>query len=130
MQPGFDPSTIPGYQAALDNSSQSILRKLSAQGGNPWGSPGALIEANKAIVAGTALPAIQSYQTLNSQSGGLSSMTPAANANQSAAIGSQGNLYNSLGAAAANVTAPPQYTLQDFMKHIMQNQGGTNYANP
>ncbi len=125
MAPGFDPNAIPGYSAALDNSANAILRKLSATSGNPYGSPGALIEANKAVVSGTALPAIQQYQLLNSQSGGLSSMTPAANANQSAAIGSQGNLYNSLGAAAANVTAPPAFNLADYMRQLT---GGTANA--
>ncbi len=118
MQQGFDPNSIPGYQAALDNSSQAILRKLSATGGNPFGNPGGLIEANKAIVAGTALPAIQNYQLLNSSSGGLTSMTPAANANQSAAIGSTGNTWNSLGAATAAATAPPAFDLASFMKQF------------
>lgn len=117
MQQGFDPASIPGYQAAVDNSMQAMLRKLSTQG-SPFGNPGGLIEANKAVIAGTALPAIQNYQNLNSSAGGLNSMAGSGNANLSNAIASQGNAYNSLGAAAANVTAQPQFTLADFMKQF------------
>lgn len=61
MTPGFDPNSIPGYAGALDTASKSILARLSARDGNPFGSPGGLIQANKDIVSGTALPAINEY---------------------------------------------------------------------
>lgn len=123
MTPGFDPTTIPGYSGAVDSAMQAMLRKLSTSG-NPFGQPGALIEANKAIISGTALPAIRDYQSLNSSSGGLSTTAPAANTNSTNAITSSGNTWNSLGAAASNVTSPA-FSLSDYFKNLT---GGNNYA--
>ncbi len=115
MTPGFDPTTIPGYSGALDTASQSILRKLSATGGNPYGNPGGLIEANKAIVSGTALPAVQEYQRLNAGTGGIANLTAAAPAASSSAIGSNTNFYNALGAGISTLTNP-QSSLADLYK--------------
>ncbi|WP_460992138.1 hypothetical protein, partial [Staphylococcus aureus] len=62
MTPGFDPMSIPGYSGAVDTTSKSLLAKLSASGGNPFGNPGGLIDANKQIVSVPDLPAIENYQ--------------------------------------------------------------------
>lgn len=69
MTPGFDPTSIPGYSGAVDTASKSLLARLSATGGNPFGQPGGLIDANKQIIAGTALPAINNYQAMNLNAG-------------------------------------------------------------
>lgn len=116
MKPGFDPTTIPGYAGALDSTSQAILRKLSTQG-NPYGSPGGLIEANKAIVSGTALPAINEYQRLNANTGFGSSMNAALGL-QTQGIGADKNIYDALGYGLGQLTAPPKTDLASLLKSL------------
>jgi PPE-repeat protein len=117
MTPGFDPMSIPGYAGALDTASKSILAKLSATGGNPFGQPGQLIDANKQIVAGTALPAVNEYQRLNLSAGGLGNLNAAIPALQQGAIGQQGNVLNSVG-YGLNAIANPQPSLADMIKAL------------
>ena len=116
MTPGFDPMSIPGYSGALDTASKGILARLSAQGGNPFGNPGGLIDANKQIVAGTAMPAINEYQRQNANAGFGASMN-AAIPLQTAAIGQEGNVLNALG-YGLNAVANPQPTLADMIKGL------------
>lgn len=121
MTPGFDPTSIAGYQGALDTASQSILRKLSATGGNPYGNPGGLIEANKQIVSGTAMPIIQNYQNQNANTGGLGALAAAYPSTQAAATQSGSNVYNALGNAAGEAFNPkqtPAQSLADIYKLI------------
>lgn len=106
MTAGFDPTTIPGYSGALDSASQSAMRALSATGGNPYGNPGGLEAAQKQIINGTALPAIQNYQALNGASGGYSALNGAFNQTATQAIGSNSAVLSGLGAAANNVLNP------------------------
>lgn len=113
MTPGFDPSTIPGYQGAVDNAMQAMLRKLSTQG-NPFGNPGGLIEANKAVVAGTALPALQNYQGQNAASGGFGTYNAAAPGAAQASLGADNNFYNAIGGGIANLTNP-RSSLEDLL---------------
>ena len=113
MAPGFDPMSIPGYEGALDTASKSILAKLSASGGNPFGNPGGLIDANKQIVSGTALPAIQEYQRLNAGTGFGTTLTAAGGYDRDA-IGAQANIWNAAGAGAADVLNPPQTLAQQL----------------
>lgn len=117
MTPGFAATSIPGYQGAVDTASESILRKLSATGGNPFGNPGGLIEANKAIISGTALPAINEYQRLNANTGFGASMN-AAVPFQTAAIGSEGNALNALGYGLGQLTQPPKQDLASLLRQL------------
>lgn len=117
MSPGFDPTSIPGYSGALDTASRGLLARLSTQG-NPYGSPGGLIEANKQIVAGTALPAVQEYQRLNANTGFGNSMNAALNL-QTGAIGEDANKYNALGYGLNQVTQP-QTTFDSLIKSLRQ----------
>lgn len=108
MSPGFDPYTsIAGYKSAVDDASNSQMRALSTQG-NPFGNPGGLIEAQKKVVAGTALPATQNYQNQNAAAGGLSQLAGAAPGIAQQSIGSGSGAYSALGSAAANVLNPQQ----------------------
>lgn len=116
MSPGFDPTTIPGYSGALDTASQSILRKLSTQG-NPFGNPGGLIEANKAVVSGTALPAIQQYQNQNANTGALGQLAGSVAGANTAATNANSNVYSDLGSAFGAVTNPPT-SLSDLLKSL------------
>ena len=121
MSPNFDPMSMPGYKGALDTASQSILAKLSAAGGNPFGNPGGLIEANKQIVSGTAMPAINEYQRLNANTGFGSSMNAALGL-QTQGIGADANTLNALG-YGINALTNPQPSLADLLKQL----GGSGY---
>jgi len=101
---GFDPMSIPGYAGALDSTSQAVMRKLSTQG-NPYGNPGGLIEANKAIVSGTALPAINSYINQQSNAGGLGALASAAPMTSTAAINNQAGIGTGIGDAIRSVSS-------------------------
>ena len=117
MTPGFDPTSIPGYAGALDSTSKSVLARLSATGGNPFGNPGGLIDANKQIVAGTALPAVQEYQRLNANTGFGSSMNAAVPL-QTAAAGQNTNAFNAIGSGLSSIANPPQMSLSDIFKTL------------
>lgn len=116
MSPGFNPMSIPGYAGALDSTSKSVLARLSASGGNPFGNPGGLIDANKQIVAGTALPAINEYQRLNANTGFGNSMNGAMNLQQQA-IGADGGALNALGYGLNSLTST-QPSLADLYRQI------------
>ncbi len=113
MSAGFDPNSIPGYAGALDSASKSILARLSAGGGNPFGNPGGLIDAQKQIVSGTAMPAINEFQRLNAATGFGQTLNSAGGFGQSA-IGAQGNIYNAVGAGLNDVLNPPQTLAQQL----------------
>lgn len=122
MSPGFDVNSIPGYKGAVDTASETLLRRLSATGGNPFGNPGGLIEANKAIISGTALPAYNEYARLNANTGFGSSMNAAVPL-QTAAIGSDANSLNALGYGLGQLTQPPKQDLASLLKQY-QGFGG------
>ena len=98
----------------MDTAANALQRRLSTQG-NPYGNPGGQIEANKQILAGTALPAIQNYQNQNANTGGLGALAAAYPQTQTAAVGSNANIYNSIGSAIGNVTNT-QTSLADLYK--------------
>lgn len=118
MTPGFQASSIPGYQVALDDAMNSQLRGLSAVGGNPFGNPGGLIEAQKKVIAGTQLPAIQEYQRLNLGAGGQANLNAAVPGLQTGAIGADSNTFNALGYGLGALTQPKQQSLSDLLKQF------------
>src|SRR2546430_17633495 len=103
MSPGFDPNSIPGYSGAIDSASKGLLARLAATGGNPYGNPGGLIEANRQLISGTALPAIEAYQRMNAGTGGYAGFNAAAPGAATAQIGAQGGVYNSVGSGLASL---------------------------
>lgn len=105
MTPGFNPTSIPGYAGALDTASKSILARLSASGGNPFGNPGGLIDAQRQLVSGTALPAISEYQRLNANTGFGNSMNAAAGLSRDA-IGTDRGITTALASGLGDLTAP------------------------
>ena len=117
MTPGFDVTSIPGYSGAVDTSMETLLRKLSATSGNPFGNPGGLIEANKAVIAGTALPAVSEYQRLNLAGGGLASLNAAVPGFDLSSIGAESNIWKSFGDVAGSVFNPPT-TLEQLFKQL------------
>ena len=121
MTPGFDPSSMPGYTEAIDSSMNSMLRGLSTKG-NPFGNPGALMEANKYVVGNTALPALNEYRRLNANTGFGSSMNAALGL-QTQGIGADANSLNALG-YGINALTSPQNSLTDLLR-----QGGWNLNN-
>jgi hypothetical protein len=117
MTPGFDPTSIPGYSGAVDTASRGVLARLAASGGNPWGNPGGLIEANRQIISGTALPAIEDYQRLNAGTGGYAGFNAAAPSISTAGIGAQGGVYNAVGSGLASLTNP-QPSIYDTLARL------------
>ncbi len=124
FSPNWNPLNMPGLQPALDVTSDTILRRLSATGGNPYGNPGGLIEANKAIAGGVTLPAIQNYRNQNASTGGYGAFNTMAagggntNALNLAAGGADTNTWNALGSAASSVFNPQPAPMQwsDLLK--------------
>lgn len=121
MQPGFDPMSIPGYAGAVDTASKGLLARLSATGGNPFGNPAGLVQANKDIISGTALPAISDYQRTNLAGGGVANMSAAVPSLDTAAIGKTGDVYSSLG-YGLNAATNPNPSLADQLR-ALQLQG-------
>lgn len=117
MSPGFDPTTIPGYSGAVDTASKGVLARLAATGGNPYGNPGGLIEANKQIISGTALPAIDAYQRLNAGTGGYAGFNAAAPGMATSQVGAQGGIYNAVGSGLAGLLSP-QPSLLDTLRGL------------
>jgi hypothetical protein len=67
-QPGFDIfQADPALQGAVDQTSNSLLRRLSTSG-NPFDNPGGLMEAQKYVNQNVALPQLNTYR---SQLGGF-----------------------------------------------------------
>jgi len=114
--PGFSMTSDPGYQDALDQVTKAMLHKLSVTG-NPAGSPNALQQILHDVNAQFAYPALQQYRQLNAGQGGIIPLTSAAPQFANAAIGSQGNVYNALGGAAADIFNPPS-SLDKLMKQF------------
>jgi hypothetical protein len=110
MTPGFEPTSIPGFQGAIDTSTQTLLRQLSAQGGNPYGNPGGLAEVQKYITGSVGLPAIQQYQNQNASTGGYGAFNTAAPGSMTTAANSAGNIYNVLGNGINSLLNPPSPT--------------------
>lgn len=117
MTPGFDVNSIPGYSGAVDTASKNILARLSATGGNPFGNPAGLVQANKDIISGTALPAISEYQRLNLAGGGQANLNAAVPGLETSSIGQTGNVYNSLG-YALNAATNPTPSLADTIRAL------------
>jgi len=114
--PGFSMTSDPGYQDALDQVTKAMLHKLSVTG-NPAGSPNALQQILSDVNSQFAYPALQQYRQLNAGQGGIIPLTSAAPQFANAAIGSQGNVYNALGGAAADIFNPPS-SLDKLMKQF------------
>jgi len=126
MQPGFDPyASIGGYRGAVDTANDSLLRRLSANGGNPFGNPGGLIEAQKQVINGTALPAIQNYQQQNANSGGLSNLSGAYTGIAQAGINAGGGVQQGLGSALAGLTGAGNQ-IPPWLQQLIGNNGSGN----
>jgi len=104
--PNFDIKTLPGLQQSMDTSADTLLRKLSATGGNPYGNPGGLTEAQNYITGNVALPALQEYRRLNAGSGGLAALTSAAPGAATGSISAGSGRFDAVGGALADITNP------------------------
>ncbi len=91
-------------QKPVQMGTDSLMRSLSTQG-NPWGSGNALQQGQNYATNGL-YSALQSKENQLGNLGGLGTFNAAAPAAQTAAIGSQTNMLNSLGSAAGSVFNP------------------------
>lgn len=115
--PGFDlAKSDPAFQGALDQASQGVLRGLSTHG-NPYDSPGALIEANKQIANSVTLPQLNTYRSQLGTFGQLGTNT--AGAADTGAANLAGNAFTGLGGALGTLTAPTN----DLTSLLRQLQG-------
>jgi len=115
--PGFSLENEPGYKAALDQTTEAFLRKASMQG-NPADNPGAWAETLKGVNTSLALPALYNYRNQNAATGGYGAFNSAAPGAATGAIGAQGNVYNAIGAGAADLfnPRPAPITLNDIYR--------------
>jgi hypothetical protein len=121
-QPGFDMSSDPAYQGALDQASNSVLRKLSATGGNPFDNPGGVMEANKYVTQNVALPQLNTYRSQLGSFGQLG--TNQAGTAGLGAAQSAGGTYDALGAGLQALTKP-QDPYADLFKNMKLGLGGS-----
>ena len=119
--PGFDIGSDPALKGAMDTTSDTLLRRLSATGGNPFGNPSGLIEANKSVLDSVALPYLQNYRNQNASTGGYGAFNTTAagggnsNALNLAGVGADTNVWNALGSSASSVFNPPS-SLEELLK--------------
>lgn len=116
--PAFSMMNDPGYADALAQTSDTLLRRLSAQGGNPFGNPGGLIEANKQINASLALPALQNYRNQNASTGGFGAFNTAAPGAMANASGQDNNWLTTLAQGVGSIVNRPESGEQGILNAI------------
>lgn len=116
MQPGFDPTTIPGYKGLLDSTWKGALSGLSATGGNPFGNPGGLIQATSDVQNKTAAPFLLNYQNQNANTGAIGALAGGYAGSQSNAAGASGAVNNSLSGTLASLLNPTTGSTYDPSK--------------
>ena len=113
--PNFSASSIPGFNDAINQSSNAILRGLSTQG-NPYDNPGGLQEATKYVTSNVALPALNTYRSQLGSFGQLGTNT-AGTADMTSA-GSKGGVLNAIGYGLNGVLNPQQNDLSSALKTL------------
>jgi hypothetical protein len=122
--PGFSMANQPDFMNALDLGSESVLKKLSATGGNPYGNAGAMAEANKYVSGSLALPQLNTYRSQLGTFGQLG--TNQAGSAMGAQTQAQGGAYDALGYGIGQLTQPdnPFKGLLDQFKYKPSNGWG------
>lgn len=122
--PGFDLRTAdPLFGNALTQSASDAARAVSAQVGNPYGSPGAMAEIQQQVLNRTALPYLANYRGQLGQFGGLGLNTSGAASMQGA--GESGGAYDALGFGLSQITQP-QNSIEDLLRRL--GGGGTGFT--
>lgn len=114
--PGFTMENDPGYKDALDQSAKATLHGLSVTG-NPAGSPNAWSSSLSDLYQKTAYPALKDYRTTNAGAGGMTTLTAAAPAAANSGINADANIYNAVGAGAADIFNPKP-SLAEIFKQL------------
>jgi hypothetical protein len=114
--PGFSMEDDPGYKEALEQAAKATLHGLSV-GGNPAGSPNAWAQSLTDLYKNQSYRALQDYRNQNASAGGMGALTAAAPSASGSAISAQGNVFNSIGAAANDIFNPPK-TLTQILREI------------
>lgn len=122
--PNFSMANQPDFMNALDLGSESVLKKLSATGGNPYGNAGAMAEANKYVSGSLALPQLNTYRSQLGTFGQLG--TNQAGSAMGAQTQAQGSKYDALGYGIGQLTQPdnPFKGLLDQLKGFRPSNGG------
>ena len=131
--PGFDITSDPALRGAMDTTTDTLLRRLSASGGNPYGNPGGLMEAEKYVMGNVALPYLQNYRNQNASTGGYGAFnTTAAGGGDTtklnlAGINADAGMWGGLGDAASSVFTP-RSSLDQLLKQLKGYGLGTSLA--
>lgn len=113
--PGYDFTSNPAFQGALDVGAQAAARATSARVGNPVGNPGAYADMQKYITGSLALPQLNTERSQNLTAAGLGQNLagtfagPIANANA--------GTFNALGSGLASLTQPAN-PFDEFMRNF------------
>lgn len=106
MAPGFDIRSIPGLSSAMDTATETYLRKLSAQNGNPAGVGGAPSQTQAYVLGNVALPAYQNYVNQQANAGGIGTLSgQSTQAGMNAAMGAAAP-FASIGQTIGQMTQP------------------------
>ena len=133
FEPGFDITSDPALRGAMDTTTDTLLRRLSATGGNPYGNPGGLMEAEKYVMGNVALPYLQNYRNQNASTGGYGAFnTTAAGGGDTtklnlAGINADAGILGGLGDAASSIFTP-RSSLDQLLKQLQGYGLGTNLA--
>jgi hypothetical protein len=119
FDPNFNVNDIPGYTSSVNTATDTLLRRLSAENGNPFGNPGGLAEALKYVEGNVALPAIENYRNQNAATGGYGAFSTAAPSAAAAGVNAGTGVYNAVGYGLGQLTQPTQPTsLAGLLKQI------------
>lgn len=116
LQPGFDPSSMPGYTSAIDSVMNSYLRKAST-GGNPFSNPGVSMEANKYVTDSTALPALNNYRNTLVNAGNTG--VGGAAVPNAAAASAPNQATNAVAGGLGSLSAQPAQDYSQVLRQIL-----------
>ena len=113
--PGFSMEDDPGFKDAINQAAKATLHGLSV-GGNPAGSPNAWAQSLSDLYQKSTYQALQNYRNQNASAGGMGALTSAAPSAAGNAVSQQGNVFNSIGAAANDIFSPRKSLSQLFQE--------------
>jgi hypothetical protein len=120
FSPNFKLSDIPGFQDALNTTTDTLLRRAST-GGNPAGNPGVLAEINRYVAGNLALPTLEQYRNQNAATGGYGAFNSAAPSLGTASINAGAGSLNAAGYGINQLTNPMPTLDQLFRQAQPQN---------
>lgn len=120
---GFDlTKEDPQFKNALNTSADTVLRRLSANEGNPFDNPGGTAEAMRYVTGSTYLPQLNTYRSQLGSFGGLGVNT--AGTMDATKASTSGGLYDALGYGLGQLTGSGTNTTLDQLLKKMSGTSG------